>query len=162
MAGKSKDKAKAGVVPVSKNTKALHRYDVEERIEAGMVLKGSEVKTLRLKQVELDGAYASIDGKELFLHKAHFAPYEQAGPYLGHEPKRSRKLLVHREEIEKLRGRVSLQGYTLIPLAIYFKDGHAKVELGVCKVKKRGDDREAIKRTLDLAEARAAMDRGRR
>jgi SsrA-binding protein len=162
MAGKSKDKAKTGEVLVCKNTKATHRYDVEERFEAGMVLKGSEVKSLRLKHAELDGAYASIDGGELYLHKAHIAPYEQAGPYLGHEPKTSRKLLVHRAEIEKLRGRISLQGYTLIPLRLYFKDGNAKVELGVCKVKKKGDDRESMKREQEMKEARAAMDRVRR
>jgi SsrA-binding protein len=162
MAGKTKDKAKPGTVVVCKNAKAAHRYEIEEKIEAGIVLKGSEVKSLRLKHAELDGAYAGFEGNELFLHKAHIAPYEQAGPYLGHEPKRSRKLLVHREEIEKLRGRVSLQGYTLIPLQLYFKDGNAKVELGVCKVKKHGDDREAMKRAQELTEARAAMDRYRR
>lgn len=162
MAGKTKDKAQPGVVVVCKNVKATHRYEISEKLEAGIVLVGSEVKSLRLKHAELDGAYASIDGKELYLHKAHIAPYEQAGPYLGHEPKRSRKLLVHRQEIEKLRGRISLQGYTLIPLQLYFKDGNAKVELGVCKVKKRGDDRESMKREQELAEARAVMDRFRR
>ena len=134
MAGKSKEKTKPGVVVVCRNVKATHRYEVEEKIEAGMVLVGSEVKSLRLKHAELDGAYASIDGKELFLHKAQISPYEQAGPYLGHEPKRSRKLLVHREEIEKLRGRVSLQGYTLIPLSLYFawtRRGDASLERGL-------------------------------
>ena len=158
-----RDKAAEGEVLVARSTRVTQRYEIEDRIEAGLVLTGSEVKSCRLRRVDLEGAYASFEGDELVLHKMHIAPYEQAaGPFFGHEPKRSRKLLLNAREIEKLRGRLTLQGYTLVPLRVYFKHGWAKVELGLAKGKKRADDREAIKRGLDVKEARAAMQRGRR
>ncbi len=146
---------------VCRNPKAAKRLEIVERIEAGLMLKGSEVKSLRNRRGDLDGAYASIEGNELWLHKMHIAPYEQAG-YSGHEERRRRKLLVHRREIEKLRGKLATKGFTLIPLQVYFKNGVAKVELGLGRGKKVGDDREAMKRDLALKEARAAVNRGRR
>jgi SsrA-binding protein len=148
-----------GELVVCRNPKAQRDYEIEERLEAGLVLQGSEVKSLRARRADLEGAYAAITGSELFLHGMHIAPYEQAGPF-GHEPKRVRKLLVHRAEIQRLLGKLSLRGYTLVPLSVYFKTGRAKVELGLGRGKQRGDRREDIRRDLDLRDARDAMARG--
>jgi SsrA-binding protein len=147
---------------VCRNPKATQRYEIEERIEAGMVLLGSEVKSLRLKRADLEGAFASFDGMELFLHKMHIAPYEQAGPFYGHDVRRSRKLLLHRRQIERLHGRLTREGYTAIPLEVYFRNGVAKVELGVARGRKKGDQREEIRRKQDMADARAAMQRAKK
>lgn len=143
---------------VCRNPKAAQRYDIEERLEAGMVLHGTEVKSLRVRRANLEGAYARIDDDELFLYGMHIAPYEQAG-HAGHVPQRRRKLLVHKREIEKLRGRLTMRGYALVPLQVYFKNGVAKVQLGLGRGKKKGDERETIRRQEDLKEARAAMQR---
>jgi SsrA-binding protein len=143
---------------VCRNPKAAQRYDIEERIEVGMVLYGTEVKSLRARRANLEGAYCRIDDDELFLYGMHIAPYEQAG-HSGHEPQRRRKLLVHRREIEKLRGRLSTRGYALVPLQVYFKSGVAKAQLGLGRGKKKGDQRETIRREEDLKEARSAMQR---
>jgi SsrA-binding protein len=159
---KAKDKTgKQGELLVCRNPKAQHDFEIEEKIEAGMVLTGSEVKSLRARRADIEASYASVDGMELFLHNMHIAPYEQAGPF-GHEPKRSRKLLAHREEILKLLGKLAHRGYTLVPLSVYFKNGRAKVELALGKGKKRADRREDIKRDIDLREAREAIGRGGR
>ena len=151
----------SGEILVCQNPKARHAYEIDEQLEAGMVLMGSEVKSLRARKANLEGAYAGIENGELVLNHMFIAPYEQAGVF-GHEPRRSRKLLVHRAEIEKLIGKLAQRGYTLVPLRVYFKNGRAKVELGLGKGKRRGDDREDIKRDIDLREAREAMLRGRR
>ena len=143
---------------VCRNPKAAKRYDIEERLEAGMVLYGTEVKSLRARRANLEGAYCRIDNDELFLYSMHIAPYEQGG-HAGHETQRRRKLLVHKREIEKLRGRLTMRGYAFVPLQVYFKNGVAKVQLGLGRGKKKGDDREAIRRQEDLKEARAAMQR---
>ena len=159
MAKKRVDKGVPGMeLLVCRNPKAAKRYDIEERYEAGVVLHGSEVKSLRARRANLEGAYARIEADELFLHAMHVAPYDQAG-HAGHIPLRRRKLLVHRHEIEKLRGRLTTKGYALVPLQVYFKNGVAKVQLGLGRGKKKGDDREAIRRQEDLKEARAAMQR---
>jgi SsrA-binding protein len=159
---KAKDKAsKQGELLVCRNPKAQHDFELEEKLEAGMVLTGSEVKSLRARRADIEASYATVDGMELFLHNMHIAPYEQAGPF-GHEPKRSRKLLAHREQILKLLGKLAHRGYTLVPLSVYFKNGRAKVELALGKGKKRADRREDIKRDIDLREAREAIGRGRR
>jgi SsrA-binding protein len=149
-----------GELLVCSNHKAHHDYALAERLEAGLVLHGSEVKSLRDKRCDLEGAYAALRGNELFLHGMHVGTYEQAGRF-GHEHKRARKLLVHRHEINKLIGRLGEQGYTLVPLRVYFKDGRAKVELGLGKGKKHRDRRDDIKRDLDLREARDAVDKSR-
>ncbi|MFW5875386.1 MAG: SsrA-binding protein SmpB [Myxococcota bacterium] len=146
---------------VCRNPKATQRFDIEERLEAGIVLLGSEVKSLRQRRADLDGAYASIDGTELWLHGMHIAPYEQAGPHLQHEPKRSRKLLVHRHQIERLYGKLAIRGFTLVPTRVYFKQGRAKVELGLGKGKRVVDRRQDIKRKQDIKEAREAVRRGK-
>ncbi len=153
--------AAKGELPVCTNARALHNYEIEERLEAGMVLTGSEVKSMRGRKANLEGAYATVDEGNLVLHHMHVGPYEQAGVF-GHEPRRSRRLLAHRQEIQRLLGKLAQRGFTLIPLRVYFKDGRAKVELGLGKGKKRGDDRETIRRDLDLREAREATLRGRR
>ncbi len=146
---------------VCRNPKAAKRYEIEEVLEAGMQLKGSEVKSLRQRRGDLAGAFALVTNGELFLHKMHIPVYEQGGPHYNHEPRRVRKLLAHKREIQRLHGRLTTAGYTLVPLQVYFKAGHAKVQLGLGKGRKVIDDREAIKRKQDLKEARAAMDRGK-
>lgn len=145
-----------GELMVCRNSKAAARYIIDERLEAGMVLRGSEVKSLRDKKADLDGAYARVEGGQLYLYKMYIGPYAQATAF-AHEPKQARKLLAHRHEIEKLTGKLAVRGYTLIPLMVYFKGGRAKVELGLAKSKDMGDRREDIKRKVDLREAKAAM-----
>jgi SsrA-binding protein len=158
-----RNKAAEGEIPVARSTRVTQRYEIEETIEAGLVLSGSEVKSCRLRRVDLEGSYASFDGDILVLHKMHIAGYDHAaGPFFGHEPKRGRKLLLNKREIEKIRGRLTMQGYTLVPVRVYFKNGWAKVELGLARGKKHEDNREAIKKELDVREAREAMQRGRR
>jgi SsrA-binding protein len=159
MAKKRVDKGVAGMdLLVCRNPKAAKRYDIEERLEAGLVLHGTEVKSLRNRRANLEAAFCRIDDDELYLYGMHIAPYEQGG-HAGHETQRRRKLLVHRREIEKLRGRLTTRGLALVPLQVYFKNGVAKVQLGLGRGKKKGDEREAIKRQEDLKEARAAMQR---
>ena len=159
MAKKRVDKGVPGMeLLVCRNPKAAKRYDIEERYEAGLVLHGSEVKSMRARRANLEGAYARLDGGELFLYGMHVAPYEQAG-HAGHVPLRRRKLLMHRHELQRLQGRLTTKGNTLIPLQVYFKNGVAKVQLGLGRGKKKGDDREEIRRQEDLKEARAAMQR---
>ena len=143
---------------VCRNPKASKRYEIDERMEAGLVLHGTEVKSLRARRANLEAAFCRIDDDELFLYGMHIAPYEQAG-HGGHETQRRRKLLVHRREIEKLRGRLTSRGVALVPLQVYFKHGVAKVQLGLGRGRKKGDDRESIRRQEDLKEARAAMQR---
>ena len=155
MSTKAKSTA-SGEQLICQNPKAERNFDVEERIEAGIVLTGSEVKSLRAKHADLEGAYASIENMELFMFHMHIGPYKQAGRF-GHEERRRRKLLVHKRELERLTGRIATRGYALVPAKVYWKNGIAKVELVLGKGRKTHDDREAIKRELDLKEARAAM-----
>jgi SsrA-binding protein len=157
---KKPEKKSATDFVVTTNSKSLGRYAVGERFEAGLILMGSEVKSLRAKKADLEGAYASIDRGELYLHKMFIGPYAQATSY-AHEPKRSRKLLAHSHEIEKLTGKLAQRGFTLIPTRVYFKAGRAKVELGLAKPKDMEDRREDIKKKLDLREAKVAMAKGR-
>jgi SsrA-binding protein len=157
----AKKEKPAGELQVCRNSKAMARFHIDERLEAGMVLTGSEVKSLREKRADLDGSYARVEGGELMLHKMYVGPYAQATAF-GHEPKRSRKLLAHRHEIEKLTGKLAVRGYTLVPLSVYFKGGKAKVELGLAKSKDLGDKRQDLKKEAEMREARAAMSRGRR
>jgi SsrA-binding protein len=150
--------AKSGDTMICRNPKAERNFDVEERLEAGIVLVGSEVKSLRSKHADLEGAYASIENGELFLFHMYIGPYKQAGQF-NHADRRRRKLLVHARELERLTGRISMRGYALVPAKVYWKQGRAKVELVLGKGRKVHDDRESIKRELDLREARAAMAR---
>ena len=130
---------------VATNRKAYHDYFIEEKYEAGILLQGTEVKSLREGRVNLQDSYASVRGSEVFLHQCHISPYSH-GNIMNHEPTRVRKLLLHKTEISKLLGKTQQKGLTLIPLRIYFsKRGFAKVELGLAKGKKLYDRRETIK-----------------
>lgn len=161
MANKASAKKKSAEPPggdgvVCRNRHATRRYDVLEKFEAGLVLSGSEVKSLRLRHGDIEGAYAALRGDEVFLHQMHVGPYEQANVF-AHETKRSRKLLLHRREIEKLRGRLTMRGLALVPLQVYFKNGFAKVELGLATGKKDHDRRQQLKEQEANREAQAAM-----
>jgi len=130
---------------VATNRKAYHEYFIEEKFEAGIVLQGTEVKSLRDGRVNLQDSYASVRDGEVFLHHCHISPYSH-GNLMNHDPIRVRKLLLHKKEINKLLGKTQQKGLTLIPLRIYFsKRGHAKVELGLAKGKKLYDRRASIK-----------------
>jgi SsrA-binding protein len=139
---------------VCQNRKAYHDYYIEETLEAGISLLGTEVKSLREGKANLKDSYVIMKGKEAFLLNCHISPYSH-GNIVNHDPLRSRKLLLHRKEIEGLMGKSLQKGYTLIPLKIYFKDSHAKVELGVAKGKRLYEKREKIKER----EAKRAIER---
>ena len=128
---------------ITVNRQAYHDYFVERTIEAGIALKGTEIKSIRDGKVNLRGSYAIARSGELWLENAHIAVYEHGNRY-NHEPMRSRKLLLHRREITQLLGRVETKGLTLVPLKLYLKGGRAKIELGLCRGKKLYDKREAI------------------
>jgi SsrA-binding protein len=129
---------------VCQNKKAYHDYSIEETFEAGVALLGTEVKSLREGRGNLKDSYALIKGGEVFLLNCHISPYSH-GNIMNHEPLRTRKLLLHGKEIDKLRGKVSERGYALIPLKIYFKGHIAKVEIGLARGKRLFEKREAIK-----------------
>ena len=128
---------------VATNRKATHEYFLLERFEAGIVLQGSEIKSIRAGQISLAEAYVSINAGEAWLMDAHVAPYNHAGRY-NHEPRRPRKLLLHRSEIRQLWDSVRQKGVTIVPLKVFIKDGRAKVEIAIAKGKKLYDKREAI------------------
>ena len=130
---------------VAQNKKAFFLYHIEESIEAGLVLLGSEVKSLRDGRGSLSDSYAMIKDGEAFLLNSHIAHCPQAS-YMNHDPKRARKLLLHEQQLRRLTGKLKEKGFTLIPLKLYFKGGRAKVELGLARGKKHFDKREAIKK----------------
>ena len=144
MAGVSK--GKANLSPRINNRRALHDYFIEAKVECGIVLVGSEVKSLRAGKANLQESFARVERGELILHQCHIDPYEKAAIVYNHVPAREGKLLVHKREMRKLEDATKVKGTTLIPLAIYFKDGFAKLELGVAKGKQQHDKRETIKR----------------
>ena len=131
---------------VCQNKKAYHDYFIDETMEAGIVLVGTEVKSLRLGMANLKDSYARVKDSELFLVNTHISPYKQADRFTQPEPDRTRKLLLHQQEISKLIGKTKEKGYTLVPTKIYFKNGRAKVEIALAKGKKLFDKREAIKK----------------
>jgi SsrA-binding protein len=141
----AKKDAPGGEKVVCRNRQAGRLYDIEKRLEAGLVLMGTEVKSLRGGQADLSDAYAAFEGTELWLHKLHIAEYVNAG-YMKHEPKRSRKLLMHRHELTRLRVKLKERGFTLIPVSIYFKGGKAKVELGLASGKRKVDRRQDVRK----------------
>ncbi len=154
-----KDAKSKGDFAVATNRRALHDYFVEQTIECGLVLTGTEVKSLRQGKAQLADSYAMIERNEAFLHHLHISPYEQ-GNRSNVEPMRTRKLLLHRRELNRLAGLSQRGGYALIPLRLYFTRGHAKVALGVCKGKKAHDKRHVIAEREAEREVRRAM-RGR-
>ena len=130
------------------NRRARHEYFVEETYEAGVSLCGTEVKSIRQGKANLNDCFATLRGLEVYLVGFHISPYEK-GNQFNHDPMRDKKLLMHRSEIRKLQALVMRQGFTLIPLAVYFKGNRVKVELGVCRGKKLYDKRESIKQQDD-------------
>jgi len=139
-------KADDGRLIIATNRKARHEYFLEDSFEAGLVLVGSEIKSIRARHVNLRDGYVQIKDGELWLLNVHIADYPQAGPYRGHDPLRPRKLLMHRKEINRLATRVQEKGYTLIPVTLYLKRGIAKVEIALARGKKQYDKREALAR----------------
>ncbi len=139
---------------IATNRRARHEYHIEEALEAGLALTGTEVKSLRRGRVTMGDAYARVQQGEVWLHHLHIPPYEQ-GNIHNHEPLRPRKLLLHRREIHRLRGKAEQKGYTLVPLRLYFSRGVAKVELALARGKKLYDKRSAI----EAREARRAAER---
>jgi len=158
MAKKGASKADdSGIKVVARNRRARHDYELIEKVEAGLVLTGTEVKSLRNGKANLEDAYAEVSDGELWLNGCDIPEYLQANR-MNHAPKRSRKLLLHRREIDKLAARAVEKGFTLVPLSIYFKSGIAKVELCVARGRKTYDKREAIKKQ----EAKRDMERALR
>ena len=143
---------------ISENRKARFNYFVEEKLEAGLELQGSEVKSLRAGTANLGDAYAVEKGAELYLVNAHIGAYRSAAAF-GHEPTRARKLLLHRAEIDRWISKVRERGYSIIPLSIYFKKGRVKVELGLCRGKTHEDRRHSIKERETNREMDRAMRR---
>ncbi len=146
---------------VATNRRARFDFDVEDTCEAGLALTGSEVKSLRASNVSLSDAYAQPRGGEIFLINCRIGEYGPAAVF-GHAPLRERKLLMKREEIDRIRGKIEQRGYTLVPLALYFKHGWAKVELGLARGRKHEDRRQAIAERETRREMDRAMSRRRR
>lgn len=148
---------------VAQNRKARHNYEISDTYEAGIVLTGTEVKSLRAGRASLVDGYAEVRDGEVWLRNVHIPEYDQ-GSWTNHEPRRSRKLLMRRDEISRLIGKTREKGLTLVPMSLYFKDGYAKVELGLGRGKKTHDKRQALvekqaKREAERAMARAARRR---
>jgi SsrA-binding protein len=152
--GKKKIVSEDGILIIAQNRKARYDYHAIDTWEAGIVLEGTEVKSLRNGKANLVDSYARVDGNEVFIHNLHIGEYDQ-GNQFNHEPMRKRKLLLHRHEINRLRGRVEEKGLTLIPLKVYFKRGRAKVEIALAKGKREYDRR----RDIAQRDARRDMDK---
>ncbi|MED4687777.1 SsrA-binding protein SmpB [Peribacillus frigoritolerans] len=130
---------------LAQNKKAYHDFFIEQTFEAGIVLKGTEIKAIRAARVNLKDAFAKIENGEVYLHNLHVSPYEQ-GNQFNHDPLRTRKLLLHKKEISKLIGETKVTGYTIVPLKMYLKNGFAKVLIGLGKGKKQYDKRDDLKK----------------
>ncbi len=144
---------------ISTNRRAHQDYEILDKYEAGLVLVGSEVKSLRESNVTLSESYARIDNNELWLQSLYIAPYLHAGNAGGHDPDRAKKLLLHRSQLNRIKTRLDQDRLTLVPLSLYFKQGKAKVMLGVAKGRRRADKRQAIAEQEALSEARQEMGR---
>jgi SsrA-binding protein len=158
---KPKEKKEENVHVVVRNKRAFHEYEIFDRIECGLKLVGTEVKSLRDGYVTLDDSYAKIENGEVWLIDSEIPEYTM-GNRLNHKPKRPRKLLLHKNEIEKFAGKASQRGFTLVPLRLYFKEGRAKVELAVARGKQMHDKREATKKADAEREIQRALARRRR
>ena len=146
----------ANLSPRISNRKALHDYFIDSKLECGIVLQGSEVKSLRMGKAQLQEAFARIEKGELILHQCHIEQYEKAN-IMNHVPLRERKLLAHKREIAKLETATQNHGVTLVPLAMYFKDGRVKVEIAVARGKRQEDKRQSIKEKEMKRDVRRAM-----
>jgi SsrA-binding protein len=149
--------AEGGRKVVASNRKARHEFEILETFEAGLVLRGPEVKSLRAGTMSFQDCFARVEGSEVWLYNLHINPYEPA-TRANEEPMRVRKLLLHRQEIRKLIGSVEEKGLTLVPLSVYFRGGFAKVELALARGRKLYDKREKLKRQTQEREARRAME----
>ena len=145
-------KAKAQGKMIANNKKAYHDYFIEDKYEAGIVLHGTEVKSLRMGKCSIKEAFVRIEDGEVFVYGMHVSPYEK-GNIFNKDPLRVKKLLLHKYEINKLLGKIKEKGYTLVPLQVYFKDGKVKVEIGLARGKKLYDKREAIAKKDQRREA---------
>jgi SsrA-binding protein len=141
---------------VASNRKARHDYHIEDVYEAGLVLTGTEVKSLRAGRASLVDGYGNIENGEAWLENVHIPEYVQ-GTWTNHSTRRRRKMLLNRAEIDKLSGKIKESGFTLVPLSIYFKDGHAKVEIALAKGKREYDKRQTLREQQDTREAARAM-----
>ncbi len=156
-----RDPVASGERDASVNRAASHNYFLEDRMETGIMLSGSEVKSVRAGRANLKDAYALVKDNELWLLNAHIGAYENAG-YAGHVEKRTRKLLVHKEELRKLLGKSQQKGFTLVPTRMYFKNGKIKLEIALAKGKQTWDKRETERRRTADKEAREAVARSRK
>ena len=153
----SKDKKAQGYKVIADNRQARYLYEILETYEAGIQLTGTEVKSIRAGRTNLHDGYALIRNNEAWLLNVHISPYNASGQYFNHEPRRSRKLLLHRDEIRKLIGKTEQQGLTLVPLKMYLKGGWVKVSIALGRGKKIHDKRETIKKRQDQREMRRAI-----
>lgn len=148
---------------VATNRQARRNYEISETVEAGLVLRGAEVKSLREANVQVSDAYARFEGNELWLVGLHISPYTRASTHVLPDPTRKRKLLLHRAELDRLRSKVEQDHLSLVPMSLYFKDSRAKIELGLGKGRKTVDKRQMLaKRDADLEARRALAQRNRR
>lgn len=158
----AKASTKSGTKLIAANRRARRNYDISETLEAGIVLAGSEVKSMRDAQVQIADGFVRFERGEAYLLGVHVAPYLHAQEHTGHDPDRPRKLLLHRREIDRLRSLVDLERVSIVPLSLYFKDGRVKVELGVGKGRKIHDKRQVVaKRDAEREVARALAQRTR-
>ncbi|MGW3496917.1 SsrA-binding protein SmpB [Streptomyces sp. NPDC001020] len=146
---------------IAQNKKARHDYLIIDTYEAGLVLMGTEVKSLRQGRASLVDGFVQLDGHEAWLHNVHVPEYSQ-GTWTNHSARRKRKLLLHREEIDKLESKSQETGHTIVPLALYFKDGRAKIEIALAKGKKEYDKRQTLREKQDRREADRAISAARR
>ncbi len=156
MARTAKKNEEEGVKVVCRNRRASHEYELSDRIECGLVLTGTEVKSLRERAASLEDAYARLEDGELWLLGSDIPEYSR-GNQMNHKPKRPRKLLLHRRELDKFAGKASQRGFTLVPLRIYFKNGLAKVEVAVARGKQTHDKREGLKKADAQRDIQRAM-----
>lgn len=152
----SSNTSHSGSTNIATNRKAFRDYHILERMEAGIQLRGTEVKSIRARRVSLNESYAKVEGNELVLHNLHIEPYDH-GNVFNHDPIRPRRLLLHRSEIRRLVGQIAEKGRTLIPLSLYLKRGLVKVEIALCTGKQHKDKRETLKRRTAEREAQRAI-----
>lgn len=156
----SPTKKSSGQKTIADNRYARFQYEILETFEAGLELLGTEVKSIRAGRVNLRDGFATIRNGEVWLHNAHISPYNHSGNYFNHDPLRPRKLLLHRDEIRKLVGKIEQKGLTLVPLKLYFKSGWIKLSLGLGRGKKLHDKRESLKRKDDERQMARVMKGG--
>lgn len=161
MMGHEMGKRNEGIKVIARNRRARYEYEIEDTFEAGLVLQGTEVKSLRQGNCDISQAFARPRGDEIYLVDMHIAPYEQ-GNISNHEPKRRRKLLLHRREIDRLISRCTQRGYTIIPLRVYFRGGFAKAEIGLARHKKQWDKRRRKEERQRREDAERALGRRQR